>query len=175
MVMSYLRNQSKARDAVVSLTKRLAHKNVNVILYSLTVANALVQNCSITLKQEIASRSFLQQLVKLVNTPKTHITVKNRILDLIQNWAESFRGERSLDYMAEVYRELRNEGIHVVTKIAGHTFPSQLPPSPTKAAFMSAKEKEEEELQLAVTHLYNIRWLCHYRLNRKQRLLLRNL
>ncbi|KAJ3306496.1 ESCRT-0 subunit protein hse1 [Kappamyces sp. JEL0829] len=139
---------SKAKDAVASLMKRLAHRNVNVVLYSLTLANALVQNCNLNVRLEISSRPFLQQLTKIVENPKTHSTVKNRILDLIQNWTEAFRGESRLDYMGEVYRQLQSQG-GSMSLILGFAFPSQQPPTPKKTA-LSDKDKEEEELQLAM-------------------------
>lgn len=107
---------TKAKDAVSSIIKRLAHKNVNVVLYSLTLANALVQNCSINLKAEVASRPFLGTLQKLLSNPKTHPAVKNRVLDLVQSWAESFRGESQLDFMVETYRQLASEGMYVIMK-----------------------------------------------------------
>lgn len=135
------RNGEKAREIIAAIMKRLLMKNVNVVLYSLTLANALVQNCSLNLKQEIASRPFMTALQKLLSNPKTHAAVKNRILDLVQSWAEAFKGENSLEYMGEIYRQLLSEG---------HVFPSQLPPSPKKTATMTAKEREEEELQLAL-------------------------
>jgi growth factor-regulated tyrosine kinase substrate len=74
------------------------------------LANALVQNCSINLKVEVASRPFLTSLQKLLSNPKTHPAVKDRVLDLIQSWAESFRGESQLDFMVETYRQLASEG-----------------------------------------------------------------
>ncbi|KAJ3368466.1 ESCRT-0 subunit protein hse1 [Kappamyces sp. JEL0680] len=147
---------SADRDAVASLMKRLAHRNVNVVLYSLTLANALVQNCNLNVRLEISSRPFLQQLTKIVENPKTHSTVKNRILDLIQNWTEAFRGESRLDYMGEVYRQLQSQGGSMslilgmaAVLMAGFAFPSQQPPTPKKTA-LSDKDKEEEELQLAM-------------------------
>jgi signal transducing adaptor molecule len=81
----------------------------------------------------------------LVNNPKTHITVKNRILDLIKTWANDFKGQVTLEYapltsyMNEVYQDLIAQG---------HQFPA-FQPSP-KRTTISEKEKEEEELQLAL-------------------------
>ena len=93
------RNAEKAKEIIQAVIKRLSHRNVNVILYSLTLSNALVQNCSLSLRLEIASRPYQSVLLKIIANPKTHVIVKNRILDLIQAWAEAFRDENSLDYM----------------------------------------------------------------------------
>lgn len=86
---------------------------MNVLLYTLTLTNALVQNCNLNLKQEIASRQFLSVLTKLVNSAKTHVTVKSRILDLIYTWSESFKSIQSLDYMTDIYNKLVSEGIYL--------------------------------------------------------------
>ncbi|KAI8899419.1 hypothetical protein BC833DRAFT_585848 [Globomyces pollinis-pini] len=133
-------NPSKCRDTVNILIKKLNHKNVNVVLYSLTLANALVQNCGLTLKQEISSRAYLQTLMKLVNNNNTHITVRNRILDVIQTWANDFKNDSSLDYMVEVYQQLKSDGLEFPKTVA----------SPVKKSGLTDKEKEEEELQLAL-------------------------
>lgn len=159
------RSVGKSKDAIAALIKRLGHKNVNVVLYSLTLANALVQNCGLILKQEVSSRPFLQQLTKLLSGPKTHVTVKNRILDLIQTWTESFRGESSLDYMQEVHKDLLMQGISIcdlkILISLGYKFPSVLPPTPKKMA-ISEKDREEEELQMAMAMSLSEVCTCTY-------------
>jgi signal transducing adaptor molecule len=97
-----------------------------------------VQNCQLALKQEVCSRPFLQQLTKLLGQKTLHISVKNRILELIQTWATDFQGEPSLDYMDEIYKDLKQQGYEFISFV----------PSPKKGP--SAKEREEEDLQLAL-------------------------
>ena len=76
---------SRAKDVVISLIKRLAHRNANVQLYTLEVrhsmlsiarellirqsqlANALSQNCGSKVYRELASRSFTDALLRLAN------------------------------------------------------------------------------------------------------------
>ena len=48
------------------MLKRLAHRNPNVQLYTLTLAESLSKNCGIEVHREIASRAFTQALEKLV-------------------------------------------------------------------------------------------------------------
>ena len=47
------------------MIKRLAHRNANVQLYTLELANALSQNCGIKMHKELASRSFTDALLRL--------------------------------------------------------------------------------------------------------------
>ena len=56
----------RARNVIAALLKRLAHRNANVQLYSLALAEALSKNCGIEVHREIASRAFTQGLEKLV-------------------------------------------------------------------------------------------------------------
>ncbi|KAJ3156511.1 ESCRT-0 subunit protein hse1 [Geranomyces variabilis] len=135
------RNESSAREAVQILVKRLQHRNVNVVLFTLTVANSLVHNCGSTLRREIASRSFVDALVKQVHSKSVHEVVRTRILDFIQQWADAFRTDSSLGFMVDTYNTLKSQGA---------LFPSPHQPDVVKTQAMINKEKEDEELQLAL-------------------------
>ena len=54
-----------AKEVVSALIKRLAHRNANVQLYTLELANALSQNCGVPVHRELASRSFTDALLRL--------------------------------------------------------------------------------------------------------------
>lgn len=58
-------NQYRPRDATAALIKRLAHRNANVQLYTLELANAFSQNCGPRMHRELASRSFTDTLLRL--------------------------------------------------------------------------------------------------------------
>lgn len=58
--------ESGARNVIAALLKRLAHRNPNVQLYALSLAESLSKNCGIELHREIASRAFTQALEKIV-------------------------------------------------------------------------------------------------------------
>lgn len=55
------------RDAAAALIKRLAHRNANVQLYTLELANAFSQNCGPRMHRELASRSFTDALLRLAS------------------------------------------------------------------------------------------------------------
>ncbi|KAK3825958.1 MAG: hypothetical protein J3Q66DRAFT_272433, partial [Benniella sp.] len=127
------------RDCVSAIQKRLISKSANVILYSLTLCEALAKNCGLKAQREISSRAFTAQLVKILNDRTTHPAVRQRILELIQQWAFEFRGDPSLGIMDETYQQLRPK----------FKFPS--PQKPRKELKSEAdKRKEEEDLQLAL-------------------------
>lgn len=60
-------SDSGSKDVVAAMIKRLAHRNANVQLYTLELANSLSQNCGIDMHRELASRSFTDALLRLAN------------------------------------------------------------------------------------------------------------
>ncbi|KAJ3163026.1 ESCRT-0 subunit protein hse1 [Geranomyces michiganensis] len=135
------RSETSAREAVQILVRRVQHRNVNVVLFTLTVANSLVHNCGSTVRREIASRAFVDALVKQVHSKTVHEVVRTRILDFIQQWADAFRSDSSLGFMVDSYNTLKAQGAQ---------FPSPHKPDVVKTQAMINKEKEDEELQLAL-------------------------
>lgn len=58
-------NDAGPKEACAAMIKRLAHRNANVQLYTLELANALSQNCGVAMHRELASRSFTDALLRL--------------------------------------------------------------------------------------------------------------
>ncbi|KAI9353357.1 hypothetical protein DFJ73DRAFT_828334 [Zopfochytrium polystomum] len=135
------RSEAEARSAVQIISKRLNHRNVNVILYSLTLANALVQNCGMNVHREMCYRLFLDTLVQQVSASTTHEIVRTRILDLIRQWAEAFKSKPELGMMVDTYNQLKEKN---------YKFPKEKKPEVPKTQSAIQKQKEEDELQLAM-------------------------
>ncbi|KFZ13609.1 hypothetical protein V501_03625 [Pseudogymnoascus sp. VKM F-4519 (FW-2642)] len=132
--------ESGGKDAVASLIKRLAHRNANVQLYTLELANALSQNCESKIQRELASRAFTDALLRLANDRNTHQQVKAKILERMAEWAEMFKKDPDLGIMNEQYHRLKSQN------------PNLHPPSaPSKSRLTDVdRKKEEEELQMAL-------------------------
>ncbi|KAF1976920.1 hypothetical protein BU23DRAFT_15387 [Bimuria novae-zelandiae CBS 107.79] len=129
-----------AKDAVAAMIKRLAHRNANVQLYTLELANALSQNCGIQMHKELASRSFTDALLRLAADRNTHQQVKAKILERMAEWSEMFAKDPDLGIMQGAYERLKSQN------------PNLRPPSkPQKTQITDVdRKKEEEELQLAL-------------------------
>ncbi|RIA98461.1 hypothetical protein C1645_749931 [Glomus cerebriforme] len=131
-----------AHDCVAAIQKRLLHRNPNVQAYALTLSNSLVKMCSvnsINVHKEISSRAFTQTLTRILQDKSTHETVKNRILDLIQEWSNEFGSNDALSLMEETMNNLRSQGFQ---------FPSPEKPKKELSEYELEKQKKEEEEQV---------------------------
>ncbi|MCJ1259918.1 ESCRT-0 subunit protein hse1 [Lignoscripta atroalba] len=128
------------KDVVASMIRRLAHRNANVQLYTLELANALSQNCGPKIHRELASRSFTDAMLRLANDRNTHQQVKTKILECMVEWTEMFARDPDLGIMEQAYMKLKSQN------------PNLHPPSkPTKRQITDIdRQKEEEELQMAL-------------------------
>ncbi|KAK4230184.1 autophagy-related protein 13 [Podospora fimiseda] len=129
-----------SKEAVQSMIKRLAHRNANVQLYTLEVANALSQNCGKNMHRELSSRAFTDALLKLANDRNTHNQVKAKILERMKDWSDMFKSDPDLGIMYDAYFRLKQ------------TNPTLHPPSAPQKNSLTEQDhlKEEEELQMAL-------------------------
>lgn len=129
-----------AKDVCASMIKRLSHRNANVQLYTLELANALSQNCGTKMHIELASRAFTDALLRLANDRNTHQQVKTKILERMAEWTQMFSKDPSLGIMRDQYQKLKSQN------------PNLHPPSaPQKSRLTDIDlQKEEEELQMAL-------------------------
>ncbi|EEP76316.1 conserved hypothetical protein [Uncinocarpus reesii 1704] len=133
-------DESGAKDAVVAMIKRLAHRNANVQLYTLELANALSQNCGAKAHRELASKSFTDALLRLASDRNTHPQVKSKILENMEQWTEMFSSNADFGIMEQAYMKLKSQNPNI-----------QPPSKPTKRQITDIdRQKEEEELQMAL-------------------------
>lgn len=133
-------NSSGPQQAVSSLIKRLSHRNANVQLYTLELANALSQNCGPPIHRELASKAFTDALLRLAGDRNTHAQVKQKVLERMGAWTEEFARKPELGIMEQAYQKLRQQQ------------PGLMPPGkPVKQQIsQDDRKKEEEELQMAL-------------------------
>ncbi|XP_072753193.1 TOM1-like protein 2 isoform X2 [Anoplolepis gracilipes] len=103
------------KDAIKAIKRRLnqaAGKNYTIVMYTLTVLETCVKNCGKRFHALACSREFVQDLVKLIgpkNEPPT--AVQEKVLSLIQTWADTFRHQPHTQGVVQVYQELKIKGI----------------------------------------------------------------
>ncbi|XP_013146937.1 PREDICTED: TOM1-like protein 2 isoform X2 [Papilio polytes] len=103
------------KDAIKAIRKRLtqsAGRNYTVVMYTLTVLETCVKNCGKSLHILVCNKEFISDLVKLIgpkNDPPT--VVQEKVLSLIQCWADAFQNQPELQGVGQIYNELRSKGV----------------------------------------------------------------
>ncbi|KAJ9474994.1 Class E vacuolar protein-sorting machinery protein HSE1 [Pseudozyma hubeiensis] len=136
--------ESAARNCIAAIQKRLVHRNANVQLYALTLADAVAKNCGLTAHQELASRSFTQTLARICLDRNTHATVKKRCSALVKEWAGEF-DDQSLGLMKETYESLKSQDA-----VVDQDAPVDPPREPTSEQLRAEDEELRRALELSI-------------------------
>ncbi|XP_061686533.1 target of Myb1 membrane trafficking protein-like [Syngnathoides biaculeatus] len=102
------------RDAVKAIKKRIVgNKNFREIMLALTVLEACVKNCGHRFHVFVASQEFVEGVLVRAILPKYNppTALHDRVLSLIQSWADAFRTSPSLAGVVYVYDDLRRRGL----------------------------------------------------------------
>lgn len=120
-----------AKDAARAL-KKLISNNVGksniVIMYTLTILETCVKNCGKKFHVQIAHKDFLQELIKLAsprNNPPHFVL--DKVLGLIQTWADAFQGDPELKEFGNIYQELKEKGCEFPMTDLDHIAPIHTP------------------------------------------------
>lgn len=76
------------------------------------VLETCVKNCGKRFHQQITSKDFIQDLIKLIgpkNDPPP--ALQEKVLNLIQSWADAFRSQPDLSGVYHIYLDLKAKGI----------------------------------------------------------------
>jgi hypothetical protein len=102
-----------ARDALRAIRRQLnesVNKNPQTIMYTLTVLEACVKNCGGIFATMVCKDDFLEELIKLIKK-ETPPAVQEKVLSLIQSWADAFRGAPECVDVVNRYEDLKKRGI----------------------------------------------------------------
>uniref|UniRef100_A0A6G1S8X8 Target of Myb protein 1 n=1 Tax=Aceria tosichella TaxID=561515 RepID=A0A6G1S8X8_9ACAR len=121
-------NDDDAKDAARAIKKRLQTEpdsNFIITNRTLTLLDTCVSNCSHRFHALVMTKDFIQDLVKLIG-PKNNppIELQERVLGLIERWADAFRNQPDLGGVVSVYNDLKAKG---VTFPARDSVPVQTP------------------------------------------------
>ncbi|XP_029353570.1 target of Myb protein 1 isoform X2 [Echeneis naucrates] len=102
------------RDAVKAIKKRIVgNRNIREIMLALTVLEACVKNCGHRFQVLVSSQEFVEGVLVRAILPKYNppAALHDRVLSLIQSWADAFRSSPSLAGVVHVYDDLRRRGL----------------------------------------------------------------
>jgi len=101
------------KDAIRAVKKLLSNnvgKNNVVVLYTITVLETCVKNCGRRFHIQIAQKDFMQELVKIVTNRTNPVIVTDKVLSVMQTWADAFQGCEELREVTRVVQELKEKG-----------------------------------------------------------------
>uniref|UniRef100_A0AAY4CQS3 Target of Myb protein 1 n=1 Tax=Denticeps clupeoides TaxID=299321 RepID=A0AAY4CQS3_9TELE len=100
------------KDAVRAIKRKIVgNRDFKEVMLALTVLEACVKNCGHRFHVLVSTREFVEGvLVKaILNNPP--LIVQDRVLTLIQAWADAFRSSPALTGVVSVYEDLRRKGL----------------------------------------------------------------
>ncbi|KAG7882766.1 hypothetical protein KL938_003189 [Ogataea parapolymorpha] len=128
-------------ESVNIIKTKLESNNANVILRSVSLLDFLAENCGAMMRGQIAKRSFVNNyLVKLVNDPKMHNSIKYAVIKEIYKLSKSFKGDESLRAMEDSFKELQKKYLYLCQQAV-----SEVDGTPKPAG-----GEEDEELRKAI-------------------------
>jgi hypothetical protein len=103
-----------AKDAIKTIKKKLksSSSNPKTCLLTLTLLEMMMKNCRAELHLEASNSSFLKDLEELACSSKTDVRVRDKILELIQSWADAFNAFKDdLPMFDALYVRMKRQGI----------------------------------------------------------------
>ncbi|XP_069005542.1 target of Myb1 membrane trafficking protein isoform X1 [Embiotoca jacksoni] len=155
------------KDAVRAIKKRVVgNKNFKEVMLTLTVLETLVKNCGYRFHILVTTRDFIEGVLVRSIIPRNNppLVLHDRVLSIIQAWADAFRSSPDLTGVVSVYEDLRRKGLDFpMTELDGYspvqgttkTLPGNGPAVTTlPAALLSSKTPlippQTSELKLAL-------------------------
>uniref|UniRef100_F7AF68 Target of myb1 membrane trafficking protein n=1 Tax=Ornithorhynchus anatinus TaxID=9258 RepID=F7AF68_ORNAN len=102
------------KDAFRAVKKRIVgNKNFHEVMLALTVLETCVKNCGHRFHVLVASQDFVEGVLVRTILPKNNppAVVHDKVLNLIQSWADAFRSSPDLTGVVAVYEDLRRKGL----------------------------------------------------------------
>ncbi|XP_069547443.1 TOM1-like protein 2 isoform X1 [Brachyistius frenatus] len=102
------------KDAIRAVKKRLnGNRNYREVMLALTVLETCVKNCGHRFHALVTSRDFIDGVLVKIISPKNNppTIVQDKVLALIQAWADAFRSSPDLTGVVQIYEELKRKGI----------------------------------------------------------------
>ncbi|CAJ1075728.1 target of Myb protein 1 isoform X2 [Xyrichtys novacula] len=113
------------RDAVRAIKKRIVgNKNFKEVMLALTVLETCVKNCGYRFHILVTTRDFVEGVLVRSIIPRNNppLILHDRVLSIIQAWADAFRSSPDLTGVVSVYEDLRRKGLEFpMTELDGYS------------------------------------------------------
>ncbi|XP_056263776.1 target of Myb protein 1 isoform X1 [Pseudoliparis swirei] len=118
------------KDAVRALKKRIVgNRNFKEVMLTLTILETCVKNCGYKFHVLVTTRDFVEGVLVRSIIPKNNppLVLHDRVLSIVQAWADAFRSSPNLTGVVSVYEDLRRKGLEFpMTELDGYS-PAQDP------------------------------------------------
>ncbi|XP_062294687.1 target of Myb protein 1 isoform X1 [Scomber scombrus] len=118
------------RDAIRAVKKRIVgNKNFKEVMLTLTVLETCVKNCGYKFHILVTTRDFIEGVLVRSIIPRNNppLILHDRVLGIVQAWADAFRSSPDLTGVVSVYEDLRRKGLEFpMTELDGYS-PVQAP------------------------------------------------
>ncbi|XP_061568167.1 target of Myb protein 1 isoform X5 [Cololabis saira] len=118
------------KDAIRAIKKRIVgNKNFKEVMLALTVLETCVKNCGYRFHILVTTRDFIEGVLVRAIIPRNNppLVVHDRVLGIIQAWADAFRSSPDLTGVVSVYEDLRRKGLDFPTTELNGYFSAQAP------------------------------------------------
>ncbi|OCT83148.1 hypothetical protein XELAEV_18025685mg [Xenopus laevis] len=102
------------KDTIRALKKRIVgNKNFREVMLALTLLETCVKNCGHRFHMLVAGQEFVEGVLVKTILPKNNppAIVHDKVLNIIQAWADAFRSSPDLTGVVSVYEDLRRKGL----------------------------------------------------------------
>ncbi|TRY91440.1 hypothetical protein DNTS_018805 [Danionella cerebrum] len=117
--------QEGPKDAVRAIKKRiLGNRNFKEVMLALSVLEACVKNCGYKFHAFVSTRDFVENVLVQTVLPKNNppVVLQDKVLSMIQAWADAFRSSPDLTGVVTVYEDLRRKGVEFpMTELNGYS------------------------------------------------------
>ncbi|XP_065557945.1 hepatocyte growth factor-regulated tyrosine kinase substrate-like isoform X2 [Artemia franciscana] len=100
---------TQPKYAIACIKKKMFNQNPHVALLALQVLESCVKNCGVGVHEEIATKTFMEDMRDLAKNSKDD-PVKNKVLELIQAWAYAFRNSSRYRAVQDTLNIMKAEG-----------------------------------------------------------------
>nr|XP_012777782.1 target of Myb protein 1 isoform X3 [Maylandia zebra] len=115
------------KDALRAIKKRIVgNKNFKEVMLTLTVLETCMKNCGYRFHILVTTRDFIEGFLVRSIIPRNNPPqiLHDRVLGIIQAWADAFRSSPDLTGVVSVYEDLRRKGLEFpANQLEGYTPP----------------------------------------------------
>ncbi|CAI9717618.1 2,Target of Myb 1,TOM1 1 [Octopus vulgaris] len=143
------------KDAIRAIKKKLqqnAGKNYAAVMYTLILLETCVKNCGKRFHLQVANKEFLHELIKIIgpkNDPPP--VVQEKVLSLIQTWADAFHGSAELKEVEKVYQDLKGKGIEFPMTDLDKLAPIHTPARPTNTPPQQQQQQQQQQVPVTMS------------------------